>query len=542
MKTAPGPRSAIRCSKVGTPDVVDYCTVRLGRLHFGLAIVPLLFALSVCAFAQADPNLVQRLEGQSVAQGQPDWDVLHKSIIASYPNCRPFTAASGAYHVWHIRSEDLVFQATSPSSPDGYSTAGFYWFDLHGTPLGGTAFYTGHRLLYRGCSLISVPGVSDYVVETAMRGQLAGPMVMDFGLYAYSPVLIRYATPDGNLVQNPYDAPNFACGPLPPPYARSDLLDALSGSNPLLQLQALTWLAGSHSVLTADILNTYHERVADSIRFWSLANDTAVSQAASALSSSQCEWIARTAKFFVSVSKPQPVPSLTLTPRLKDLVSHDIRIGRGGDFDKKDRAVKFGDRVVVEYEIKLATGATAWSNLNSTETPPIFVAGTSQVIDGLSNGVIGMQVDGVRRLEIPARLAFGDAGADFVPPGADLFVTAKLLHIATEPPFGSGSEKVLRIKEILPGRGAPVRLGASVSVNCRVFRLDGTEMTIQGFTGLQHLVLSTGSTLKNAILGMKSGGLRRLLVNFPAEFGLQDWSHYGAQIVEIHLNSVDSRR
>jgi hypothetical protein len=67
-------------------------------------------------------------------------------------------------------------------------------------------------------------------------------------------------------------------------------------------------------------------------------------------------------------------------------------------------------------------------------------------------------------------------------------------------------------------------------------------MTVPGFTGVQHLTLTTGSIIKNAVIGMKSGGLRRLLVNFPAVFGQQDWAHYGAQILEIRLNSVDSRK
>lgn len=515
--------------------------MRLGRLFIGLAVASLLLGLGSTVHAQADPALLQRLVGQSTAQGQPDWDALHKAIIASFPASKAFTGASGAYHVWHIRSEILVFQATSPSSPDGYSTAGFYWFDLQGAPLGGTAFYTGHRLLYRGCALVSVPGVSDYVVETSMVGQLSKPMVVDFGLYAYSPVLIRYANADGTLVQNPFDAPNFACGPMPV-YNRSDLLEILNGSNPLLQLQALTWLAGRHTPLTVDILDVYHERVSDSVRYWSLSNDTSVSQAAATLSGSGVDWIAKTAKFYVAVNKPQQVPNVNFSPRLKELTIQDIKIGRGADFDSKDRSVKFGDRVVVEYEIKLPNGMVTWSNVDDTDTPPIFVAGTSQVIQGLSNGVIGMKVGGVRKLNVPAQLAFGDAGADFIPPGSDLEITVKLLHIATEPPFGPGGERVLRIKELVPGHRAPVTLGAKVSISCTVFRLDGREMVVPGFSGVQHFELLTGSQLTNAVLGMKSGGIRRLLVNFPAEFNLQNWSHYGAQILQIRLNSIDSRK
>jgi len=170
-------------------------------------------------------------------------------------------------------------------------------------------------------------------------------------------------------------------------------------------------------------------------------------------------------------------------------------------------------------------------------------AGSNQVIEGLSKGVLGMKVGGLRMLEVPARMAYGDAGADVIPPGADLSIKLKLLHIATEPPFGMGSEKVLRIKEVLPGRGVSVPPGATVNVKCKVFRLDGREMAIPEFTGSHQMALATGSIIKNALIGMKPGGLRRLLVNFPSEFGqTQIWFHYGAQVLEVKLQSVVARR
>lgn len=509
----------------------------------GLAVALLLGVLSPSAQAQSDPGVVQRLIGQVVAAGQPDWDTLHKLIVSSFPDNKQFTRSSGSYSVWHIRSENLVVQITNPPSTDGFSSLGFYWFDLNAAPISSTAFFTGHRAYYQSCSLVSVPGVSDYVVEATLGGSLSKPIVEDFGLFAYLPVLIRYANIDGTLAQNPYEVPNFACGPRPPNYARTELLDALNGSNPLLQLQALTWLSGSHTSLTADILNEYHERIEDSIRFWTLSSDPSVAQVAATLSGSEAEWVSRAAKYFVSVSKPQPVPNVTLTPHLKDLSATDIRFGRGGDFDSKERFVKIGDRVVVQYEIKLPNGAVAFTNLNTPDAPPIFEAGSSQIIEGLSKGVIGMSVGGFRSIDVPARMAYGDAGADVIPPGADLSIRVRLLHIATEPPFGMGSEKVLRIKEVIPGRGSPVGAGETVNVTCNIYRLDGHVVNVPDISGAHQMVLSTGSLIKRAIIGMKMGGLRHLLVNFPAEFGQQqNWFHYGAQILEIKLNSIEGRR
>jgi len=494
------------------------------------------------AYGQADSVLVQNLEGRTLTAGQPEWDAVHKYVIASFPGNKQYAKFGGEYHIWRIRSEDLVFQANNPGSADGFSTAGFFWFDLHGAPLASYGFFTGHRTSYNNCSVVSVPGVSGYVIETILTSPVSKAIQEDFALNVYQPLLIRYGGTDGTLLQNSYDIPNFACGPMPGPYGRQDILEVLGGSNPLMQLQALTWLSGSHSTLTTDIVDVYHERIEDSVRYWSLSNDSTISQAAAALASSGTEWVAKAAKFYVKVSKPQSVPSINLTPRAKNLVVTDLRVGKGGDFDGPDREVKVGDRVVIEYEIKLTTGAIAFSNLNSTDNPPVFAVGSKQVIDGLSQGMIGMKVGGLRTIEIPAAMAYGDAGADTVPPGADLTYTVKLLHIATEVRFGMGTEKVLRMHDLTTGVGAPARPGDTVNVSCGIYRLDGKEIKIPEISGAHQMVLFTGSLIKKAIIGMKAGGLRRLLISSPTIFGLEHvWFHYGAQVLEIKLESIVSK-
>jgi len=56
------------------------------------------------------------------------------------------------------------------------------------------------------------------------------------------------------------------------------------------------------------------------------------------------------------------------------------------------------------------------------------------------------------------------------------------------------------------------------------------------------MVLFTGSLIKKAIIGMKAGGLRRLLISSPTIFGLEHvWFHYGAQVLEIKLESIVSK-
>ncbi len=504
-----------------------------------MTVASLLGLLAQPAFGQLDSNLIERLQGHALLHSNADWQPLHKLIVASFPESKQFTACQGSYYVWRIRSEVVVFQPTSPGSTDGESFAGFYWFDLNSTPISSTAFPAGQRMYFRKCALTSIPGVSSYVIEATMSPAVGRPIQVDFGFVGYKPLLIHYGEKDGTLLQNSYDNPSFACGPKPPAYTKAELLDALSGSNPLLQLQSLIWLAGRHSLLSADIVDVPHEPITDSVHYWSVSSDSSVAQAAAALVNSPIEWVSNAAKLYVSVAKPQSVPAMTFTPRLKSVATNDIRIGKGGDFDRKDRVVKPGDRVVLQYEITISTGVTIFSNLNKPENPPIFQVGSNQVIDGLSLGLIGMKAGGVRTIEIPAAQAYGDAGADVVPPGADLTYKVRLLHIATEGRFGAGGERILLVKERKVGTGPQVTPGDTVNVNCKVYRLDGHQMNIPEFTGNRQIVLFTGSLLKRAILGMKVGGERLLLVNSPDVFGQdQTWFHYGPKVLEVRLDSV----
>jgi FKBP-type peptidyl-prolyl cis-trans isomerase len=58
-----------------------------------------------------------------------------------------------------------------------------------------------------------------------------------------------------------------------------------------------------------------------------------------------------------------------------------------------------------------------------------FVAGSRQVILGLSRGVIGMRVGGVRRIRVSPHLGYRDRGAGGMPANAVMVFEVKLLGI-----------------------------------------------------------------------------------------------------------------
>jgi FKBP-type peptidyl-prolyl cis-trans isomerase len=102
--------------------------------------------------------------------------------------------------------------------------------------------------------------------------------------------------------------------------------------------------------------------------------------------------------------------------------------------------VKIGDgayaaiprRVTIRYTAPRMDGTIAESNTDPTASPLTFRMPTRRVIHGLTLGMQGMRVGGVRRLTIPAALAYGDtppAGSP-IQPGDTLIYEIQLLDVA----------------------------------------------------------------------------------------------------------------
>ena len=100
----------------------------------------------------------------------------------------------------------------------------------------------------------------------------------------------------------------------------------------------------------------------------------------------------------------------------------DLKIGEGP-------AAKAGDTVSVHYTGWLEDG-TKFDSSRDRNQPFEFTLGQGGVIQGWDQGVVGMQVGGVRRLTIPPALAYGPEGyAGVIPPDATLSFEIELLEI-----------------------------------------------------------------------------------------------------------------
>ncbi|MFO0593410.1 MAG: FKBP-type peptidyl-prolyl cis-trans isomerase [Polyangiaceae bacterium] len=144
---------------------------------------------------------------------------------------------------------------------------------------------------------------------------------------------------------------------------------------------------------------------------------------------------------------PEPTggasPAITKAPEApepSDLVKEDISVGTGPE-------AKDGDKVWVHYTGRLAKNNKQFDS--SVGKKPLDVElGKGDVIKGWDLGLVGMKVGGKRKLTIPSKLGYGDAGhPPDIPPKATLVFDVELLSIGSPPgenkdsPAASGSAK-----------------------------------------------------------------------------------------------------
>lgn len=125
-----------------------------------------------------------------------------------------------------------------------------------------------------------------------------------------------------------------------------------------------------------------------------------------------------------SADVPQPA-----APAVTSLESVELHPGSGA-------AIALGQKAVVQYTGWLYETAAPekkgkeFDSSRNTGQPFRFSLGAGDVIKGWDQGVLGMKVGEVRRLTIPADLAYGDAGAGgVIPPGATLIFDVELVAI-----------------------------------------------------------------------------------------------------------------
>ncbi|MFM9024531.1 MAG: FKBP-type peptidyl-prolyl cis-trans isomerase [Planctomycetaceae bacterium] len=124
------------------------------------------------------------------------------------------------------------------------------------------------------------------------------------------------------------------------------------------------------------------------------------------------------------VATPSPSASVP-AGTVSTLRYRDYAVGTGDVADA-------GDLLMVNYIGRLVDGTLFDSSLLPNRDPFEFQLGVGQVIRGWDVGVEGMRVGGVRVLQIPPELAYGDSSQGAIPSGATLMFVVEML-VATGP-------------------------------------------------------------------------------------------------------------
>lgn len=180
------------------------------------------------------------------------------------------------------------------------------------------------------------------------------------------------------------------------------------------------------------------------------------------------------------------------------LIIEDIKIGDGYE-------VKAGGSVVAHYHGTLKADPTKVFDSSFRRGEPATFP-LSGVIEGWQKGVPGMKIGGIRRLIIPAKMAYGDqARGPDLPANSDLVFIIQLVD-------------ALQIEDLKVGDGEAATNPCIAVTAYRVMDADGKE--VQKVTADKPYIWVPGEWqgLNMGLEGMKVGGKRK--ISIPKELNI----------------------
>lgn len=190
-----------------------------------------------------------------------------------------------------------------------------------------------------------------------------------------------------------------------------------------------------------------------------------------------------------------PVPDLPVVETKEldgGLLIEDMKIGDGYE-------VKPGDAVVAFYHGTLKSNGTEFDSAFKRGEPTAF--SLEGVIPGWQKGVPGMKVGGIRRLTIPAAMAYGESGRPSIPPNSDLVFVIQLTD-------------ALHWTVVSEGSGEDAMIPCVAVAKQTITTSEGEKMSHDGYIWIPgELQFSQqDDAVQNAIEGMKVGGKRTIHV------------------------------
>lgn len=165
---------------------------------------------------------------------------------------------------------------------------------------------------------------------------------------------------------------------------------------------------------------------------------------------------------------PQTRPASTQPEEPRgELITEDIKVGRGPRITE-------GSWTVLHFTASLEDGTTFYSSRDARQPFETFVPGNA--LDGLNQGILGMQAGGIRRISIPSHLGYRDRPPRGTPvkPGDRLIYEIECLEVQQGPNIQLPNG--LKIESTLPGEGPRAALGSWLS--CHLMILAGDDLRV----------------------------------------------------------------
>lgn len=232
----------------------------------------------------------------------------------------------------------------------------------------------------------------------------------------------------------------------------------------------------------------------------------------------------------VAPPPPTPVPPPPAPPIDDEFLGAFDELAITDLIEGEGRAAAEGDIIAVQYVGVLAADGTEFDSSWSRGAIPFrVIAGRGGVIDGWNQGLLGMKVGGERLLQIPAQLAYGDAGAGgAIGPDTDLVFRIHLEELVEAPlshtlSFTAPSPADVETTTLVPGDGPEATSASTVQMHLAVYYHDESLLVESTYTDdrAQSLDLAADDFvpgLVDALVGIQAGELRQVIVPVPVAF------------------------
>lgn len=181
--------------------------------------------------------------------------------------------------------------------------------------------------------------------------------------------------------------------------------------------------------------------------------------------------------------------------------------------------VQEGDIALVEYTGTFKDKTKEFDSNKGPGLPYSVVIGQHRVVPGWEQGLVGMKKGGIRRLEVPFKLGYGDSGTPDgkILPRTDLYFTIKLLDVVKK-----GEETYEDTLSEKVGSGPPAVDGSKVTVKYVGRLVDGTIIDQKYKNKPKSFTIGEAEALpfmEFAVKGMKAGGRKSVRIPPGAAYG-----------------------